>query len=179
MTVFETLAERDEYFANCEKDRQFVALGAAMSQASTNLGIWGDVNGLKHDCAELMRYEIINFAYLDPVLTTNNVLQSDAFNKAFEAARRGDDITRLSLLARIGHDAGNDSLKKAAQEELRDKIGPLTEADLNLLKGALPDKDMWEDTPMPPEIELCIDVIFDVYSHAGDTQQFLQARDDV
>lgn len=184
MGLFETVAQRDRYFANCDSDPRFVALGAAMSQASINLGIWGDVNTLKRDCAKLMRYEIINFTHglpnvgvcLDPAV--DNVLQSDVFNRAFADARGGDDISRLNLLAQLGHNADNDTLKKSAQRELADKIGPLTEADLDLLRGALPDKDKWEDTPMPPEIELCIDVISDIiYADTGDTQRFLRARD--
>lgn len=169
MGLFETAAQRGRYFADCDRDPTFVTLGAAMVQAGTNLGIWGDVNKLRRDCAELMRYEIINFTHglpnraTDSVPTINDVLESSVFDKAFEAARRGDDLARLSLLARIGHGAGNDSLKGSSQRELKDKIGPLTEADLGLLKGTLPDDDRWEDTPMPPEIELCIDVMRDIY----------------
>lgn len=57
--LFGDSASRKRYFEDLQLGRRQVNYGDALAHArSTNLGIWGDRNGLEYDCAAVMAHEV-------------------------------------------------------------------------------------------------------------------------
>lgn len=120
--------ERDRYFALIEEDPRRVEYGAAMHHAETvSLGIWGSREELARDCARVMAVEVRKFALsLHPSLrvpqlkiTTEKVLATQAFRKAFAGARREPEGQLAGALSFFANEAGNDALRREADYHRR------------------------------------------------------------
>jgi hypothetical protein len=110
--AFSSAEEREAFFRNAHRG---VKPGTAMTHVlASNVGIWGNVDELKRDAAEIMSYELDAYANARGEqrlsLPAEAIASSPAFSKAFAACRRFNAeeveqaVTKLRAEANPGMD---------------------------------------------------------------------------
>lgn len=130
MMLFNTPKEREQFLISAACNPESVYYGAAMEHAeSARLGLWGDVDALKQDCAFILQAEIWRMLSehearpnRDRIVDERAVYYSRAFNAAFDAARRRDVVRVGSILADVARSVGNAALLDAAEHECRSAV---------------------------------------------------------
>ncbi len=138
---FTSPEERTEVLERIKSQPRLVPYGAAMDHAiSTQLGIWGDVEGLTYDCAQILACELLRYVAENPnsdvsycfqILRRENpeelakaILYCETFNLAFDKARSRDQ-KRLGLALdcfRVRNHGFTGELSKEAQSVDIDNI---------------------------------------------------------
>lgn len=115
MMMFTTAQERERYFAT-----NGARAGDAMAHASsTNLGVWGNKQALESDCARILQHEIrCNLRTDDELPEVGEILETEAFQHAFRAARSEPTRHLGTALGIAGIAAGNQDLVDAAKYEI-------------------------------------------------------------
>lgn len=85
--AFTTADARDHYFAGCETKRIRPEPGTALRHVlATNLGIWGSVDSLRRDCADIMRWELEAWAERTHTQALRLPAEAIAANRLFQQA---------------------------------------------------------------------------------------------
>jgi hypothetical protein len=86
--LFETQDARARFFRNAETPGANLPFGSWIDHArSTNLGVWGRIEELEADCARIAAAEIWHLDENGTVPSAEDVASTDAFRRAFNAAR--------------------------------------------------------------------------------------------
>ncbi|MCH8003822.1 MAG: hypothetical protein IH934_04265 [Nanoarchaeota archaeon] len=124
--VFHDEYQQEEFFRRAEQDPSTVPYWAAVSHAKgTNLGIWGDDDGLYDDCAKIMEAELkraetehgLHFS-----ITKDEIKRSEAFHEAYGFFRKPKEDSIHNLVRSLGYN-----------QEHMDRQD--TSVDLDILRG--------------------------------------------
>ncbi|MBI4095859.1 MAG: hypothetical protein HY438_03305 [DPANN group archaeon] len=135
--AFDNKLDRDAFLKEIQNDPISIYLGTALRHArGTFLGVWGDAEVLRHDCAEMMaaelcRYQAAKQLGLVPghetksqlskdnrlahprrefelrVFTPEEVLRSETFNRAYGIARAPKEAALHNFVRGLGNNASH------------------------------------------------------------------------